>query len=161
MSRFILSLAVSLVGLSLLASAPTEKGPASSRATHKSKVPVVVSTVFGEGKATVSFRFEQSVTEAAIGFRGLDGLAVNSRPVLDKTQYARGETLVLDIPITPGPGRSHLVVDITGKFRGQRRMGVQTFAFGKPTPEQEKTGPGSVVTTTDGRRIKVMPVKPQ
>lgn len=161
MSRFILFLATGMVGLALQACTPTKKAPAPRLATHKSKVPVTVATLFGDGKAMVSFRFEQPVTEATIGFRGLDGLIVKEAPVVGKTEFKRGETLVLEVPVVPGEGRSHLAVDIAGLFRGQRRMGVRTFAVGKPTPAQEKAQAGEVMTTTDGRRIKIMPVKPQ
>ncbi|HJW71779.1 MAG TPA: hypothetical protein VJ486_02900 [Geothrix sp.] len=156
-----LILTLSLVGISLQAAPPAAKAPAPRTATHKSKVPVAVTTMFSEGKATVTLRFEQPVTEARIGFRGLDGLVVNDSPVLEKTQYNRGDTLVLEVGITPGAGQSHLAVDIAGRFRGQRRMGVQTFSLGKPTSEQEKARSGDILTTSDGRRIKVMPVKPK
>jgi hypothetical protein len=162
MLRFILSLAVGLAGLSLQASAPTQKAPVPAVSPHKSsKVPVSVTTLFGDGKATVTLRFNQATTDAVIGFRGLDGLAVNSVPPIAQQQFKRGETLVLEVLVTPGLGQSHLAVDIEGRFAGQHRMGVQTFAVGKPTLEQQKATTGNLVTTTSGQRIKIMPVRPQ
>lgn len=136
-----------------------KKIPAKAAPIHKSKAPVTVTTVFGEGKATVTLRFTQAVEEAAIRIRGLDGLQVGNVPPVEKTSFAKGETLTLEVPFTPGPGRSHLAVDIEGKFRGQRRLAVQTFAIGKPSAEQLKASQGNVLTTAGGQRIKVMPVK--
>jgi hypothetical protein len=152
-----LTLALTLAGTSLWAAPPTLKGAAT--APHKSKVPVAVTTVFGEGKATVTLRFEQPVSQAVIGFRGLDGLTVISASDPGRTQFKRGEVVVFALQISPGLGQSHLAVDIEGKFRGQRRLGVQTFAVGKPTPEQEKATAGTVLTTSSGQRITIMPVK--
>ena len=142
-------------------SAPPNKPSTKAAPIHKSKVPVTVTTVFGAGKAIVTLRFDQAVTEAAIGLRGLDGLQVTSTPTIDKTSFIRGELLTLEVSFSPGPGRSHLAVDIEGRFRGQRRMGVQTFAVGTPSADQQKTTEGTLVTTTDGQRIKLMPVKQQ
>lgn len=161
MNRFNLIFALSLAGTFLQAAPAADKTTAPHTVRHKSKVPVAVTAMFSEGKATVTFRFEQPVTEARIGFRGLDGLVVSNSPVLERTAFKRGESLILDVQITPGVGQSHLAVDIEGLFKGQHRMGVQTFALGKPTPEQAKTRSGGILTTPDGRRIKVMPVKPQ
>lgn len=142
---------------------PPAKAPAKAAAKApraKSKAPVTVTTVFGEGTATVTLRFEQAVEGAAIGVRGLDGAQVEAPPPLERTSFARGEVVTLEVPFTPGSGRSHLAVDIEGTFRGQHRMAVQTFAFGKPSPEQLKaSSPGTVVTTEGGQRLKLMPVK--
>jgi hypothetical protein len=138
---------------------PPKKAPAKGVTLHKSKVPITVTTVFGAGKATVTLRFDQAVEEAVIGMRGLDGLHVTSQPLVDKTSFTKGEILTLDVPFTPGPGRSHLVVDLEGKFRGQRRMAVQTFAVGDLSAEQLKAAEGTILTTTDGQRLKVLPVK--
>lgn len=138
---------------------PPKTIPAKAQPIHKSKVPVTVTTVFGAGKAAVSLRFDQAVEDATIGIRGLDGLQVVSVPPIEKTRFAKGERLTLEVPFTPGPGRSHLAVDIEGTFRGQRRMAVQTFALGTPSAEQLKAAEGSPLTTTTGLRIKVMPVK--
>ena len=153
-----MTLAITLAAAFLQAAPPVKKGAAQA-SSHKSKVPVAVTTLFGEGKATVTVRFEQAVSDAAIGFRGLDGLTVISAPDLGKTRFKRGESLVLDLQIAPGLGQSQLAVDIEGKFNGQHRMGVQTFAIGKPTPEQQKAAAGKVLTTSGGQRIRIMPVK--
>lgn len=159
MFRPIALLALGCCGLALPAAPVGRKAPAPAQATHKGKVPVTVTARFGEGKATVTLRFEQAVADATIGFRGLDGLAVSSVPPIGKTRFEKGETLTLEVLLSPGPGRSHLAVDISGSFRGQVRMGVSTFAVGKPTPEQEKAGAGTVLTTTGGQRLKVMPTR--
>ena len=139
---------------------PPKKAPVKAAPLHKSKVPVTVSTVFGTGKATVTLRFDQAVEEATIGIRGLDGLQVISVPPIDQTRFAKGERLTLEVPFTLGPGRSHLAVDIEGRFRGQHRMGVQTFAVGHPSAEQKKAAEDTILTTPEGQRLKVMPVKP-
>lgn len=139
--------------------APPKKAPGKAAPIHKSKVPVAITTVFEAGKAVVTLRFEQAVEAAIIGVRGLDGLQVASVPPVEKSRFAKDEVLTLVVPFTPGPGRSHLAVDIEGRFRGQHRMGVQTFAVGQPSPEQLKASEGSIITTPDGQRLKVMPVK--
>ncbi|HEY3401661.1 MAG TPA: hypothetical protein VGK03_13625 [Geothrix sp.] len=138
---------------------PPRKPQTKAAPIHKSKVPVTVTAVFGEGKATVKLRFDQAVEEAVIGIRGLDGLQVANVPPQEKATFAKGEILTLEMYCTPGPGRSQLAVDIEGRFRGQRRMAVQTFAVGKPSAEQLKAAEGTVVTTPEGQRLKVMPVK--
>ena len=140
---------------------PPKKAATKAAPIHKSKAPVTVTTAFGEGKATVTLRFDQAVEEAVIGVRGLDGLQVTSVPPVEKTSFAKGEILTLVVPFTPGPGRSHLAVDIEGTFRGQHRMAVQTFAVGTPTAEQTKASERHILTTPEGQRIKVMPVKPE
>ncbi len=140
---------------------PPAKAATKAAPTHKSKVPVTVTTVFGEGKASITLCFDQAVTEASIGVRGLDGLQVTRVPGIDKTSFSRGEILNLDVSFSPGPGRSHLAVDIEGRFRGQRRMGVQTFAVGSPSAEQQKRAEDTIVTTPEGQRLKLMPVKQQ
>lgn len=157
MNRIGFALATLLVALPGAAITPKPK----AAPIHKAKAPVSVTTVFGAGKATVTLRFEQAVEEAAIGIRGLDGLEVASVPPLEKSAFAKGEVVTFEVPITPGPGRSHLAVDIEGRFRGQRRLAVQTFAIGKPSPEQVKASQGRILTTSGGQRIKVMPAKPE
>lgn len=144
--------------LAIPAGAITPKPPKASP-SHKAKAPITVTTVFGEAKATITVRFDQAVEDAAIGVRGLDGLQVAAMPPVEKSSFARGEVLVLEVPFTPGPGLSHLAVDLEGRFRGQRRMAVQTFAVGKPSAEQLKAAQGKVLTLSGGQRIKVMPVR--
>ena len=160
MHRIGIALASLLLALPGCAITP-KKAPAQAAPIHKSKAPVTVTTVFGMGKATVTLRFDQAAEKATIGIRGLDGLQVASVPPVDKTSFAKGEVLTLEVPFTPGPGRSHLAVDIEGTFRGQRRMAVQTFAVGHPSAEQMKASEGKILTTPDGQRLKVMPVKPE
>ena len=143
--------------------APTKavtKAPTKAQPRHKSKVPVTVTSSFGEGQATVTLRFDQAVEGAVIGVRGLDGLQVTRVPPVERTGFAKGEVLTLVVPYTPGPGRSLLAVDIEGTFRGQHRMAVQTFAVGTPSAEQAKAAERHILTTPEGQRIKVMPVKP-
>lgn len=136
-----------------------KKAPIKAALSHKSKVPVTITTVFKEGKAMVTLRFNQAVEEAVIGVRGLDGLQVANVPPVEETSFARGEVLSMEVSYTPGSGRSHLAVDIEGNFRGQHRMGVQTFSVGKPSAEQLKASQSNILTTTGGQRIKLMPVK--
>jgi hypothetical protein len=157
MSRAMPTLALILAGLALPAAPPLPK-PAPSRTTvHKGKVPVTITAALAEGKAIVTLRFDQAGADVTIGFRGLDGLAVNGVSPIGKTQFRKGETLVLEVLVSPGPGRSHLAVDISGTFRGQPRLGVSTFAIGKPTPEQEKAGSANTLTTREGQRLKILP----
>lgn len=160
MNRIGIALASLLLALPGCAVTP-KKALAKAAPIHKSKAPVTVTTVFGDGKATVTLRFDQAVEDVVIGLRGLDGLQVANVPPVEKTRFAKGEALTLEVSFTPGLGRSHLAVDIEGTFRGQRRMAVQTFAVGHPTAEQMKASEGMILTTPDGQRLKVMPVKPE
>lgn len=161
MNRTGILLASVLLPLSLAAAPPAPKKTAKAAVSHKSKVPIEVETVFGEGTATVTLRFQQAVDQASFGFRGLDGLQVGEVPAIARTRFARGEALVVEVPVTPGEGESHLVVDIQGRFRGQKRAAARTFGTGKPSEAQQKAAAGTILTLEGGQRIKVMPVKPE
>ena len=160
MSRFALAIAATLLALPALAGSPQSK-PKKTRVVRHGKVtaPVTIMTKLGDGKATVTFRFDASVEEPAITIWGADGLAVTSTPPLTEKTYKKGEKVTLEVAFTPGPGRSHLVVSAGGLFKGQQRNSVQSFAVGKPTPEQLKAGQQDVMTTSDGQRIRLMPVE--
>lgn len=159
MNRTCLALALCLPALTVQAEAP--KKPQAKRMTvHKAKVPVTVTTVFGDQKATLTLKFNQPVEEAAIGVRGLDGMTVSPLAPLQKTTFAKGEVFVLEVPFVAGPGRSHLALDLEGRFLGQRRMGVFTFGLGKLSADQLKANQAPILTTESGQRVKVMPLKP-
>ncbi len=138
---------------------PQKKAPPPRTVSHKTKTPVAVSAVFAEGRATVTLRFEQAASDVSIGFRGLDGLSVQNQPDLPKQSFKRGETLKLEVALTPGPGMSHLALDLEGTFAGQRRLDVRTFAVGEPTPAQQKAKADQTFRTEDGRRLKLLPAK--
>ena len=160
-----ISLPASLLAIAIVlpcagGEAVKEKAPPPRMASHKSKIPVAVSAVFAEGRATVTLRFQQAASEVTVRFRGLDGLSVQTQPDLPRQAYKRGELLKLEVTLTPGPGTSHLAVDLEGTFAGQRRLEVRTFAVGEPTPAQQKAKTDQTFRTEDGRRLKLLPAKP-
>ena len=138
---------------------PPKKTPPPRAVSHKTKTPVAVSAVFAEGRATVTLRFEQAASEVTVRFRGLDGLSIQNHSDLPGQAFKRGETLKLEVALTPGPGMSHLAVDLEGTFAGQHRLEVRTFAVGEPSAAQQKAKADQTFRTEDGRRLKLLPAK--
>ena len=160
MNRIALVAATLLLAVPALADGPAApaKPPAPKTVNGKPQAPVSVTARVGRGAATVSVRFHSAATEATVDVRGVDGLAVTSDPSpLSRGRFARGEAVTFDVAFTEGPGRSQLVVSVSGDFGGARRSTVATFAVGKPTPDQLKPV-GSSTTDSAGQHIKVMPV---
>ncbi|NVJ02997.1 hypothetical protein HV824_33470 [Myxococcus sp. AM009] len=131
--------------------------PGASSDTTKAGAPVKVDAKLGEDQARVSLRFDAPATDVQVSLSGVDGLEVKSAatPVSggNFTQDALSE---FDVSFTPGEGQSHLVVTVTGEFRGAHLSRVFSFAVGTPTAAQQKTE-GTTVTGDDGQPIKVMP----
>ena len=141
--------------------APSSPQSKASHDTAKLSAPVSVEAQLGEGKARVTLRFDAPGTDVKVNVSGVDGLVVTSAPTpVDGASFVDSAVSTFDVEFTPGEGRSHLVVAVSGTFRGSPLSQVRTFAIGKPTAAQEK-GTGSVVTGSDGQRIKVMPVDQQ
>ncbi|MFP2904040.1 hypothetical protein ACLESD_02995 [Pyxidicoccus sp. 3LFB2] len=137
-------------------SAPSPAGKADV-ATAKVSAPVAVDAKLDGGRAHVTLRFDASASDVQVNVSGLDGLTVRSAgtPVAGNSFTKSGETS-FDVEFTPGPGRSHLVVAVTGSFEGSHMSKVASFAVGTPTAEQKQSS-GTTVTGSDGERIKVMP----
>ncbi len=162
MNRTAIALLAALLAFPALADGPAAKPAAKAKAAAKAPVGkpragATATAVMADGRATVTVRFDSAATDVAIGVRGVDGLAVTSDATpLSGARFQRGQTATFDVAFTPGPGRSHLVVDMSGNFGGQVRSSIQTFAVGTPTAEQLK--PAAPATTdSTGQRIKVMP----
>ncbi len=137
--------------------APASPEPAAAPVRGKPSAPVAIDARLADGTARVSVRFEADAKDVRIDVRGAGGLAVTggARPV-ERASFARGESAAFDVTFTPGPGRSHLVVGVEGKFHGGgRRAAVASFAVGDPTPEQLAPG-GTVVEGADGERLEVV-----
>lgn len=165
MNRMALAVLPGLVTL-LLAGACTS--PAKSAAntatgpeTAKASAPVTVNAELSDGQAKVTVRFEAPATNVKVSVYGVDGLVVKSAAMpVDGASFVKDAVATFDVAFTPGAGRSHLAVAVTGSFQGGERSSVSTFAIGAPSPEQQK-GPGTVVTGDDGQPIKVMPADGQ
>ena len=112
----------------------------------------------GEKSAKLTLKFESDAKDVKIGVSGVDGLVVEGEPVLlEKGEFARGDTKAFDVRFAPGTGRSQLVVSVSGSFGGASRARVASFTVGTgPLPQN-----GEVMTTDDGERVKVMPAAPQ
>jgi hypothetical protein len=167
MARMLLALAV--VALQAWAS-PAQAGdapgaPAAARKagqpTRKAQAPVRIETVLGDGVATVTVHFDADATDASVGVRGVDGLAVTSdRTPVSGARFSRGQSITFDLAFQPGPGQGHLAVSVGGTFSGSRRNAVSSFAVGKPTPQQLKPA-GTPAADEQGRPVKIMPGEPR
>ncbi|KFA92586.1 hypothetical protein [Archangium violaceum] len=127
----------------------------------KMEAPVVVNAQFEESSARVTVRFDAPATGVRVNVRGLDGLVVTSQPTLaDNVNFPRDTTATYDVAYTPGAGRSHLVVSVSGEFKGAQRSRVATFAIGTPTDSQRSSN-ATKAEGAEGERIKVMPADTQ
>lgn len=67
--------------------------------------------------ARVTLRFEAPATDVQVNVHGVDGLEVKgvSTPI-SGSSFTPGSETSFDVAFTPGAGRSHLVVSVTGLF---------------------------------------------
>ncbi len=153
-------LAATAAALALAGCAPPAP-PADARpgpsARASATAPVTVGAQLSGGSGRVTVRFDADAQDVRIEVFGANGLAVTTGAVpVDGARFVRGDVVTLEVAFTPGPGRSSLVVAVTGSFRGgARRASVANFEVGEPTPEQ-RTGPGTVVQGSDGERLHVV-----
>jgi hypothetical protein len=166
MNRRALVVLPSLVTLLLAGACSSSAKPAPDAAatapeTAKVSAPVSVDAQLAEGQARVTVRFDSPASDVKVSIYGLDGLVVKSSATpVDGASFVKDAVTTFDVAFSPGVGRSHLAVAVSGSFKGGQRSSVSTFSVGTPTPEQQKT-PGNVVTGPDGQRIKVMPADGQ
>jgi hypothetical protein len=165
MNRMALVVLPSLVTLLLAGACTSPSKSAANTATGpetaKASAPVSVNAQLGEGQGQVTVRFESPASNVKVHVYGVDGLVVKSAATpVDGASFVKDAVATFDVAFTPGAGRSHLAVAVTGSFQGGERSKVSTFAIGSPSPEQQK-GPGTVVTGEDGQPIKVMPANGQ
>ena len=121
----------------------------------KPTAPVDVSAELSPRSARVVVKFEGDAQDVEIVASGVDGLVVEGQGALvSKGAFARGDTRSFEVKFAPGAGRSALVVSVAGNFNGASRARVASFTLGAgPMP----ASPGTVMTTDDGERVKVMP----
>ncbi|MFY2564525.1 hypothetical protein ACN469_43465 [Corallococcus terminator] len=130
---------------------------ASGASSAKLSAPVEVDAQVDGDKATITLRFQGPADDVQVSLSGVDGLRVTSDTTpLRGARFEQATTRTLDVDFAPGDGRSHLVVTVSGTFRGAPMAKVATFSVGKPSAEQQKTQ-GEVVTGDDGQPIKLMP----
>jgi hypothetical protein len=129
--------------------------------TAKVSAPVAVDAKLDGDKARVTLRFDAPASDVRVDVSGVDGLTVKSpaRPV-DGASFVQSAQSSFDVAFTPGPGRSLLVVAVSGTFQDGHRTKVASFDVGTPTVEQQRS-PGTTVTGSDGERVKIMPVDGQ
>lgn len=134
--------------------------PVDSRAdvaTAKVSAPVTVDAKLAGERAHVTLRFNAPASDVQVHVSGVEGLSVRSGATpLAGTRFTNAGETSFDVDFTPGPGRSHLVVAVTGTFQGSHMSKVASFAVGTPSAEQQKSS-GTTITGSDGERIKVMP----
>ncbi|MFP2927487.1 hypothetical protein ACLESO_20280 [Pyxidicoccus sp. 3LG] len=142
-------------------SAKATPGTEEKADTAKASAPVAVDAQLGEDRARVTLRFSAPASGVKVNVSGVDGLTVKSASTpVDNASFVEAGVTTFDVDFTPGEGRSHLVVAVTGDFEGAHRSKVASFAVGTPTEAQQK-GSGTTVTGSDGERIKVMPTNGQ
>lgn len=124
---------------------------------NKLSAPVEVGAKVAGDKATLTLRFQGPASDVQVNLSGVDGLRVTSDSTpLRGASFEQPTTTTLDVAFAPGDGRSHLVVTVSGNFRGAPLTKVASFSVGEPSVEQQKTQ-GDVVTGDDGQPIKLMP----
>ncbi|WPB81599.1 hypothetical protein KYC5002_21080 [Archangium violaceum] len=128
----------------------------------KMQAPVVVNAQFEDSSARITVRFDAPATGVRVEVHGLDGLLVIGQPptLASNVNFPQGTTATYDVLYTPGAGRSHLVVSVSGEFKGAQRTRVATFAIGTPTDSQ-RSSQATKAEGSDGERIKVMPADTQ
>ncbi|MCP3168665.1 hypothetical protein [Myxococcus qinghaiensis] len=130
---------------------------ANGAVTAKLSAPVEVGAKVAGDKATITLRFQGPASDVQVNLSGVDGLRVTSDSTpLRGARFEQPTTTTLDVDFAPGDGRSHLVVTVSGNFRGAPLTKVASFSVGEPSVEQQKTQ-GDVVTGDDGQPIKLMP----
>ncbi|MCP3061369.1 hypothetical protein LXT21_21540 [Myxococcus sp. K38C18041901] len=137
---------------------PAKTSPSSTTPadTAKLSAPVDVGAKVSDTTATVSLRFQVPGEDVRVEVSGADGLQVTSSPSpVTGVSVEKSALTNLDVAFTPGAGRSHLVVTVSGIFQGVPLTKVASFAVGQPTEQQKAQG--SVVTDDQGQRIKMMP----
>jgi hypothetical protein len=136
--------------------AKSESGSGGTSDTAKSSAPVAVDAQLGEDRARVTLRFSAPAKGVQVNVSGVDGLVVKSAPMpVDGASFVEEGETTFDVAFTPGAGRSHLVVAVSGDFQGAHLSRVASFAVGTPSAEQKSSG--TTMTGGDGQPIKVMP----
>jgi hypothetical protein len=161
MNRKVLAVLTGLVALSApLACSSSKTNPASAHGgaeAGKPSAPVAVDAQLAEGQARVTLRFDAPASDVRVNVSGADGLEVKSAATpVEGGSFAEAGSTAFDVAFTPGPGRSHLVVAVTGTFRGAHQTKVASFSVGEPSAEQQQRT-GNTLTNSEGQRIKVMP----
>lgn len=162
MNRKALAVLTGLVALTAplacSSSAKSNPGPADTAQAGKSSAPVEVDARLAEGQARVTLRFDAPANDVQVSVAGVDGLEVKSAATpVQGGSFAEAGSTAFDVAFTPGRGRSHLVVSVSGMFRGSHQTKVASFAVGEPSAEQQKASGSETMTNSDGQRIKVMP----
>jgi hypothetical protein len=152
--------------LALAACSSSTKSTTTSTASEpavqgKMEAPVVVNAQLEDSSARVTVRFDAPATGVRVNVHGVDGLVVTSQPTLaDNTNFPQATTASYDVAYTRGAGRSHLIVSVSGEFKGAQRTRVASFAIGTPTDSQRSSN-ATKAEGANGERIKVMPADTQ
>ena len=151
--RFLLLSVLCFTAACTTANTATSPAPAKGKPT----APVEVKAELAANGAKLTVKFESDSTDVKIAVSGVDGLVVQSEPVIiEKGTFSKGDTTSSNVTFTPGQGRSQLVVSVSGNFNGASRARVASFTIGDgPLPQN-----GEVMTTDDGEKVKVMPSSP-
>jgi len=156
-----IALAVTAAALALAGGCTPQSPPAPPASAPpvrgKPSAPVSVDAQLSGASGRVTVRFDADAKDVRVEVHGAGGLVVTSGAApVDGASFARGEATAFDVSFTPGPGRSHLAVAVSGKFHGAgRRAAVASFPVGDPSPDQLKAE-GTVVEGQDGERLKVV-----
>jgi hypothetical protein len=147
-----------ILGLTSCFSQPaTAKHSAPLPAAGKLVAPVQVDAEIGESRARVAVLFSAPGRNTQVDVWGVDGLQVKEVvPRLVELDVKAGESRTLDVVFSRGPGRSLLVVGVSGSFGETQTSRVVSFDVGTPT-EAQLRGPGSTLTS-GADRLHVMEV---
>ena len=157
MALAVLSSLTLLTSAACTSSASAAQSTSSEPVAGKVTAPVKVEAQLKEDQAHITVRFDAPATDVKINVYGVDGLVVkNAATPVEGASFTQSAVQELDVTFTPGPGRSHLVVAVSGSFRGAERSSVSSFSIGTPSAAQQQSQ-GNVVTGDDGQRVKIMP----
>jgi hypothetical protein len=135
---------------------PAPPAPATAaRPEGKPAAPVTITTELAEGQAHVTVRFDAPAKGVQVGVHGVDGLALDGPTTLvSDGAYAQGDSTSFVVRFAPPTARASLAVSVQGDFHGVKQARVASFLVKDgPLPR----GPGQVITTDDGQRVKVLP----
>ena len=100
---------------------------------------VTIFALLANNSAHLTICFGAEGEEVRVTVRGGEGLKVRGEETpLKGRLVARGERLALDVDFEPGPARSTLTVEVTGKFQGEQKSFSQAFRVGRPDDEQRR-----------------------
>ncbi len=159
-SRIVAALVILMTTVPVFSACNASKplvGNATKQYRKALSAPVAVNFQVGADAGKITLTFDAPASGVHVNVYGVDGLSVTSAPQpISGADFAKCDAPSFDVAYVAGQGRSHLVVAVTGNFKGSVRSSTFSHAIGTRSAEQRKAV-GSAMTDSDGKRIKLMP----